>query len=74
MIQEYCLLILSPSDLLSLLPYSAQDDHPRGSSAHHEMGPSILIINSENAPQTCPLASLVGALSQLGSLFQSDSS
>lgn len=56
---------LTPFDLLSWLFYTTQDDLPRASIRHSELGPSASIINQDKSPTGLPQGSLMGAFSQL---------
>lgn len=47
---------LVPHGLLSLHSQKVQDFLPRGSAAHHRLGPHISTINKENVPTYLPLA------------------
>lgn len=43
---------------LTLLSYTTQDHLTRNSTPHNRLGPPPSVIKQENAPQTCPQASL----------------
>lgn len=51
--------------LLSQLSYTNQDHLQRGCTAPSEVKPPALIINQENALQTCEQANLMETFSQL---------
>lgn len=61
-----CCLLACSQGLLSLLPYSTQDQQ-----SHSGLGPPLLLVNQENAPQTLQ-ANLMKAFSQLRFPFQND--
>ena len=52
-----------------MLSYTIQDHLTSSATSHTELGPPTLIINQENAPQSCLQANLMEAVSQLQSLF-----
>lgn len=57
--------------LCTLLFYTTQDHQPRGSTAHSELRPPIVIINKHNTPQTHLQVNLMETFSQLRFLLPS---
>lgn len=66
--EESCLLACS-SWLLNFPSYTTEDHLTSSATSHSELDPPTLIINQENAPQSCLQANLMEAVSQLKSLF-----